>query len=117
MTELNRLEKSAADLNDESDKFRAKFQAIEEVLLKIHMGVEVEVDGWGYGRLPNRRWQFYKVSGTNRVAVLELRRADRLGLADALGKIIDKLIAVADEQKRQHEKANDMLDEAMKRLS
>lgn len=110
MEPLNRLEKSAGALNAESDKFRANLEALEELLKKLSVGIEVEHQGWGYGKM-DRKWGFYWVAGAaGRKSVFELPRTDRTQLAQFVGILIDQLCVAADTEKHKLQEANRILE-------
>lgn len=114
---MSRLEKIATELNAESDSFRLKIEAIEQALEKMHIGIEVEVQGWGYGKVAQHKWKFFKVGVGERIPVLELRRQDRLELARVIESLLDQLSEKGGAEKYRVEQANIVLDQQLKRLS
>ena len=110
MEPLNRLEKSAEALNAESDRFRINLDALEQQLKELSVGIEVEHNGWGYGKM-ERQWGFYWVAGAaGRKSVFELPRTERTGLAQVMGVLIDRLCVAADTEKQKLAEANRILE-------
>ena len=115
---LDRLEGNAAALNAESDKFRDTFEAVEAAVNRMAMGVEVEIqEGWGYGKMGQRHWGFYKLQDNQRTPVMGVRRADRVGFTAVLGTLLDRLAEVSGSEMSKLKQANEAMEAQLKRLT
>lgn len=115
------LNEASVTLNTETDELSASIRDLEAFVNEKRLGIEVELDGWGFGRVDNGgRWGFYKVvkavGSDVRRSVIECPKDDRIKFSEVARPLIAKLIVAANEQRLKMVKANVLLRDEIKRL-
>lgn len=113
---LNRLEERAKALNLESDTLTKSIKSIEDQLNTMGVGVEAKREGWGFGKIEQKKWGFYKIEGEVRRPVSQCPRKERPEFAKVLEGLLDELFRQVVEEEGRMEGANSIVASQMKRL-